>query len=104
MIKYYLFFVCVFAMYGGLYWFSVRDETKQAKEAFAFATLVVFAFSVVFMYTSLFFCLFGAALMCYVALYIGDNRKIQNRVVIKNGAFGGLWLAMPFYVYLVSNT
>jgi len=104
MIKYYLFFAGVFAMYGGLYWLSTRGKTKQAKGAFALATLVVFALLVAFMFANLFFCLFGAALMCYVAIYIGDNRKIENRVVIKNGAFGGLWLAIPLYVYLVSNT
>jgi len=82
----------------------VRGKTKQAKVAFSATTVVVFTLSVVFMYANLFFCLFGAFLMCAIGLYIADNTKIENRVVIKNGVFGGLWLSIPLYAYLVSNT
>jgi len=104
MIRYYLFFVGVFAMYGGLYWFSVRHKQKQAKQAFLVSSLVVFSALVTCMYFNLFFALFGAVLVMAFASYIGDRKKTKNGNAVKNGAFGGLWLAIPIYVYLVANT
>jgi len=104
MIKYYLFFLVILVLYGGLYWFSLRGKQGVAKLAFFVSSAIVFTTLTVFMFANLFFTLFGAVLFCFFAIYVGDNAKVKNGIAIKNGAFGGLWLSIPLYLYLVSNT
>lgn len=103
MIKYYLFFVSVFAVYGGLYWFSVRHKQKNAKLIFLMSSLGVFSGVVVCMHINLFFALLGAALIMGFATYVSDHEITTSGNVIINGAFGGLWLTIPIYVYLIAN-
>lgn len=102
--KYFLILLLIIACYLGLFWFSTRNKTSECKLSFLLSSMCVLTMLIVFMYANLFFALFGAVLVLALASYIGDHKKIRNSFALKNGAFGGLWLSIPIYVYLVSNT
>ena len=56
------------------------------------------------MFLDLFYTLIFVSLVFAVASYIGSISKYKAGKTIKNGIFGGIWLASPIYVYLVNNT
>ena len=90
-------------MFGGLFWYSVNDKERPAQVSFAVTTLAVFLALVILIWINLFIALFGAALVLSFALYISDREKTVYGKEIRNGAFGGLWLSMPVFIYLIAN-
>lgn len=82
----------------------LRSQPRKGRLYFFTSTALVFMVLAVAMYANLFFTLFLAAVILVVSLYLGDSRKIKNGTVIKGGVFGGLWLAIPVYIYFVANT
>ena len=104
MIKYYLFFLLVIAMYGGLYWFSVGSSRGGKRTKFLFTSCVVITSYILFMLVNLFFALFAAVLVMSVVAYISSQNKVSNSRQILHGAVGGLWLSVPIYAYLVAST
>ncbi len=96
----------VLFMYMGLSWFSLRNEIPKSysiKSFFGASSITVFLLcpSIAI---NLFWSLFIAVLILVIALYIESARKESNGKLIKNGVFGGLWLTVPIYAYLATNT
>lgn len=50
-----------------------------------------------------FWVLFVAIFILVVATYLGSQNGAFGRLS-KNGIFGGVWLTIPIYVYLLQNT
>ena len=56
------------------------------------------------MYINLFWAIFAAVLILASAVYAGGQKKLKYGLTFKNGVFGGFWLMVPIYAYLVTNT
>ncbi len=100
-----LFSVVTMSLYLGLFWYTCRGNMNtRHMGAFVSATIVVFAILSAVMYLSLFWCLFIAALILVIGMYIGSRKAFLFRKEINNGVLGGCWLLVPIYVYLATNT
>ena len=55
------------------------------------------------MFQNMFWVLFLAVLIVVVAIYVGAQGGLFGRL-FKNGVFGGIWLTIPLYAYLLPNT
>ncbi|MBA6265590.1 hypothetical protein [Colwellia sp. Bg11-12] len=54
-------------------------------------------------YISLFWSAFVCTLLIVIASYVGSQYGNKG-ALIKSGILGGIWLIIPWYLYLVSNT
>jgi hypothetical protein len=51
----------------------------------------------------MFWAIFVAVLLLVAAMYLGSQKGLIGRLS-KNGVFGGIWLTIPLYIYLLPNT
>ena len=102
--RYFVFLLVVVLLYVGLSWLTLRSQTGNVKLSYFISTASVFTILMISMYANLFFTLFLAAIILVASLYISGDRKVENGTIIKNGAFGGVWLCIPIYVYFINTT
>lgn len=95
---------CIFS-YVLMVWFTTkRVEVKvQSLKWVLQATLGTICALWPVLFISKFWVLFVAALLLVVATYMGAQGGLFAKLS-KNGMFGGLWLTIPLYVYLLPNT
>lgn len=93
----------------GLYililWLSTRyreDKISSLKWVLQ-ATLGTLCVLWPILFINQFWVLFLAALVIVFALFVGAQGGVFGRLS-KNGIFGGIWLTIPLYFYLVTNT
>mgnify|MGYP003637968919 CR=1 FL=1 len=93
--KYFIYLLLILVSYGGLFWFSTKGEKTRIKMIFCAATALAFSSLLVSMFLDLFYTIIFVSLVFAVASYIGSNSKYTSGKTIKNGVFGGIWLALP---------
>jgi len=101
-----IFSIVVLLLYAGLSWFSLRDKIPRsyAVKSFYSSSAITVLILVSGIAMDRFWSLFIAVLIVVLALYIESARVESNGKLIKNGMFGGLWISIPIYVYLATNT
>jgi hypothetical protein len=102
--RYFIYLALILVCYGGLFWISTKGEATRIKMIFGAATVLAFSSLLISMFLDLFYTLIFVSLVFAVASYIGSSSKYKAGKTIKNGIFGGIWLALPMYAYLVNNT
>ncbi len=86
-------------------WITTREKEDQVQylKWVLQATLGTICVLWPVLFISKFWVLFVAALLLVIATYLGSQGGLFGRLS-KNGMFGGFWLTIPLYVYLLSNT
>ena len=86
-------------------WFSAKgqENSKLAYKVVLQASLITLCILWPVIFINKFWALFVAVLLLVVATYIGSQKGIFGRLS-KNGVFGGIWLTIPLYIYLLPNT
>ena len=100
-----LFSILCLSLYVLLVWLSTRNQeySKQASIQVLQATLVTVCILWPIVFVNLFWVLFLAVLLLVIATYLASQKGMYGRL-IKNGVFGGIWLSIPLYIYLLPNT
>ena len=100
-----LFSIICLVLYALMAWFSVKEQedSRFAYKVVLQASLVTLCILWPVVFISLFWALFVAVLILVVATYLGSQKGLFGRLA-KNGVYGGIWLTIPLYIYLVQNT
>jgi hypothetical protein len=86
-------------------WLSSKDQedSKFAYKQVLQASLLTLCILWPSVFLNLFWALFVAVLLLVVAIYLGSQKGLIGRLS-KNGVFGGIWLTIPLYIYLLPST
>ena len=100
-----LFSIICLCLYALMIWFSAKgqENSKLAYKVVLQASLITLCILWPVIFINKFWALFVAVLLLVVATYIGSQKGIFGRLS-KNGVFGGIWLTIPLYIYLLPNT
>jgi len=96
--------LCI-ALYWLMIWFTTKSQENKihALKWILQATLGTLCVLWPIILINKFWVLFVAALTLVFATYIGSQGGLFGRLS-KNGIYGGVWLSIPLYVYLLPNT
>lgn len=99
-----LLIVCL-SLYALMVWFSTKGEedSKFAYKVLLKTSLITLCVLWPAIYIDMFWALFVTVFLLVVATYLGSQKGPFGRLA-KNGVFGGVWLTIPLYVYLLQNT
>ena len=100
-----LFSILCLVLYVLLVWLSAKDQENPKKAYLLLLQATLFTLCVLWpiLFLSLFWVLFVAVLLMVFATYLASQKGLFGKLV-KNGVFGGIWLSIPLYIYLLSNT
>lgn len=86
-------------------WLSAKgqEHSKVAFRVVLQASLVTLCILWPVIFINKFWALFVVVLILVIATYIGSQKGLLGRLT-KNGVFGGIWLTIPLYIYLILNT
>lgn len=100
-----LFSIACLALYGLMVWLSAKwqEDKKFAYKTVFQASLFTLCILWPVIFINMFWALFVAVLLLVIATYVGSQKGLFGRLS-KNGVFGGIWLTIPLYIYLLQNT
>ena len=80
-----------------------QEDRKLAYKIVLQASLVTLCVLWPVIFINMFWALFVAVLLLVVATYVGSKKGLFGRLS-KNGVFGGVWITIPLYIYLLPGT
>ncbi len=100
-----LFSIVCLVLYALMVWLSAKgkEDSKLAYKVVLQASLVTLCVLWPVIFINKFWSLFVAVLILVIATYLGSQKGLLGRLT-KNGVFGGIWLTIPLYIYLMQNT
>ena len=99
------FTVISILLYVALVVFSLKRSVEKSVvyKYLLTATGVSVALLLPAIYFDLFWSVFVGVILMVIATYLGSQHGNKG-ALIKNGILGGVWLIIPWYLHLVSNT
>lgn len=100
-----LFSIVCLVLYALMVWRSAKgqEDRKLAYKIVLQASLVTLCVLWPVIFINMFWALFVAVLLLVVATYVGSKKGLFGRLS-KNGVFGGVWITIPLYIYLLPGT